>query len=137
MPVKSDKLGPGVLTFGETASPSEWSSQITKCTVEPKTDSEDPIPVLSGEEIDGDDTDTAELTGTILQSYDLTSLLKWSHDHHGETLPFRFQPNKEADLEVRGRVKIRRLSIGGDVKIRNSSDFAFPIIGDYALESAE
>lgn len=133
MPVKSDKLGPGVLTFGETASPSEWSSQITKCTVEPKTDSEDPIPTLSGEEIDGDDTDTAELTGTILQSYDLESLLIWSHEHHGETIGFRFQPNKETDLTVTGRVKIRRLSIGGDVKTRNTSDFAFPIIGNYEL----
>lgn len=136
MPVKSDKLGPGVLSFGETASASEWSSQITKCTVEPKTDSEDPIPVLSGEEIDGDDTDTAELTGTVLQSYDLDSLLKWSHDHHGETISFRFQPNRAAGLEVRGSVKIRRLSIGGDVKTRNTSDFAFPIVGDYTLTDA-
>lgn len=135
MPVRSDKLGPGVLTFGETASPSEWSSQITKCTVEPKTDSEDPIPVLSGEEIDGDDTDTAELTGTILQSYDLDSLLKWSHDFHGQTVTFRFQPNRDTALEVRGRVKIRRLSIGGDVKTRNTSDFAFPIVGDYTLHT--
>lgn len=135
MTIKSDKLGPGVLTFGETASPSEWSSQITKCTVEPKTDTEDPVPVLSGEEIDGDDTDTAELTGTILQSYDLESLLKWSHDHHGETISFRFQPNRAAGLTVTGLVKIRRLAIGGDVKIRNTSDFAFPIVGDYDLGS--
>lgn len=134
MPVKSDKLGPGTLTFGDTGTASEWAAQLTACTVEPSTDTEDPIPVLSGEEIDGDESDTAELSGTILQSYGVDSLLKWSHDHHRETMTFRFIPNNEAGLVVSGRVKIRRVSIGGDVKTRNTSDFTFPIVGDYTLD---
>lgn len=133
MPVKSDKLGPGVLTFGETASAEEWSAQLTKCLVEPKTDTEDSIPVLSGEEIGGEDTDSAELSGTILQSYDKDSLLMWAHRHHGEEMTFKFIPNAGAELQVTGRVKIQRLAIGGDVKTRNTSDFTYPIIGNYDL----
>lgn len=133
MPVKSDKLGPGVLTFGETASAEEWAGQLTKCLVEPKTETEDPIPTLSGEELAGDTTDTAELSGTILQSYDRDSLLLWAHTHHGETMPFKFVPNAGAELQVTGNVQVQRLSIGGDVKTRNTSDFTYTIIGDYEL----
>lgn len=133
MPVKSDKLGPGTLSIGATGTAEQWAAQLTSCSVEPSTDSEDPIPVLSGEEVDGDDTDTAELTGTILQSYDAQSLLLWSHENKGLTLPFTFVPNNDGDLQVTGFVKVRRLRIGGDVKTRNTSDFTFPIVGDYDL----
>lgn len=131
MPVKSDKLGPGTLTIGAVGTEQQFAAQLTACSVEPSTDTEDPIPTLSGEEIAGDDTDTAELTGTLLQSYDAQSLLLWSHEHKGEELPFKFIPNNEAALQVTGVVKVRRLRIGGDVKTRNTSDFTWPIIGDY------
>lgn len=134
MPVKSDKLGPGVLTFGETSSASEWAGQLTKCLVEPSTDTEDAIPTLSGEELAGDTTDSAELSGTILQSYDRDSLLLWAHEHHGEQMKFKFVPNSGAELQVTGLVQIQRLAIGGDVKTRNTSDFTYTIIGDYELK---
>ena len=133
MPVKSDKLGPGTLTIGETGTETQFASQLRSCAIEPSTDTEDPIDVLSGEQVDGDDTDTAELTGTILQSYDAQSLLLWAHEHKGETLPFTFIPNNDGALQVTGSVKIRRIRIGGDVKTRNTSDFTFPIVGDYDL----
>lgn len=133
MPVKSDKLGPGTLTIGATGTAAQFAAQLTACSVEPSTDTEDPIPTLSGEEIEGDDTDTAELTGTVLQSYDADSLLLWAQDHRGDKLPFTFIPNNDSDLQVTGTVKIRRLRIGGDVKTRNTSDFTFPIIGDYTV----
>lgn len=133
MPVKSDRLGPGSLIFGATGEESQWAGQLRSCAVEPSTDTEDPLPVLSGEELTGDDTDTAELTGTILQSYDLDSLLLWTHEHRGKIMPFTFTPNNDSDLVVTGQCKIRRLKIGGDVKTRNTSDFTFPIVGDYEL----
>ena len=134
MPVKSDKLGPGTLSIGATGTEEQFAAQLTACSVEPSTDTEDPIPTLSGEEVEGDDTDTAELTGTILQSYDAQSLLLWAQTHRGETLDFTFVPNNEGALQVTGQVKVRRLRIGGDVKTRNTSDFTFPIVGDYELE---
>ena len=54
MTVNASKLGPGVLTLGETGSPKEFGSQITNARIEPSYDTEDPIPVLSGEEVPGD-----------------------------------------------------------------------------------
>jgi len=134
MPVKSDKLGPGTLSIGETGTEEQFAAQLTACSVDPSTDEEDAIPVLSGEEIAGDETDSAELTGTLLQSYDAQSLLLWAHTHKGEQLPFTFTPNNDGALQVSGTVKIRRIKIGGDVKTRNTSDFTFPIVGDYDLE---
>jgi hypothetical protein len=134
MPVKSDKLGPGTLSIGATGTEEQWAAQLTACSVEPSTDTEDSIPVLSGEEIGGEDTDSAELSGTILQSYDAQSLLLWAHTHKGQELPFTFTPNNDGALQVTGIVKVRRVRIGGDVKTRNTSDFTFPIVGDYDLE---
>lgn len=134
MPVKSDKLGPGTLSIGETGTAEQFAAQLTACSVEPSTDTEDAIPTLSGEEIAGDDTDTAELSGTLLQSYDAQSLLLWAQTHRNQELPFTFIPNNDAALQVTGVVKVRRLRIGGDVKTRNTSDFTWPIIGDYTVE---
>jgi len=134
MPIKSDKLGPGTLTIGPTGTPQQFAAQCTAVAVEPSTDTSDPIATLSGDEIDGEDTDTAELTGTLLQSYDADSLLVWAHENRGLTHPFTFRPNNSTDLEVTGNVKIRRIKIGGDVKTRNTSDFTFPIVGDYDLD---
>ena len=77
------------------------------CSVEPSTDTEDSIPVLSGEEIDGDDTDTAELTGTILQSYDATSLLLWAHAHGAKPCRSRSPRTTTAPCRSPGTVKVR------------------------------
>lgn len=134
MPVKSDKLGPGTLSIGATGTEEQFAAQLTACSVEPSVDTEDDITVLSGDVLAGDETETAELTGTILQSYDLDSLLLWAQEKRGQTLPFTFIPNNDGALQVTGEVKIRRIRIGGDVKTRNTSDFTFPIVGDYLLE---
>lgn len=133
MPIKSTKLGPGQLTFGETGSPTEFGSQITNARVEPSYDTEDPIPVLSGEELAGDETATYVLAGTFLQDYtSMTSLVVWCKENEGTDLPFTFIPSTAGGIQVKGTVKIRAVNVGGDVKTRNTADFEFPGVGDYA-----
>lgn len=136
MPAKSHKLGPGSLTFGATGSEVEFATRARSVTVEPEVDEEDPIPVLSGDELPGDDEETYNLTGSILQDYDADSLLVWAHHHAGKVVPFQFTPDNDKALGVRGEVKVRRMSIGGDVKERNESDFEFKGIGMYELIDA-
>lgn len=133
MAVKSHKLGPGLLTFGEVGSPLEWGAQVRKCTVEPDSEDGDILPVLSGEEVTEDDEDTYNLTGEILQSYDAQSLLVWCHLNHREQVPFTFRPVSDQELGVKGTVIIKRLAIGGEVKTRNTSEFEFRGVGDYDL----
>lgn len=132
MAIKSHKLGPGFLTFGATGDEQEFGSQTTATLLEPSVDEEDNIPVLSGEELDGDETESYVLSGTFLQDYTgMTSLLVWCKENAGTVLPFKFVPNSEGGLQITGNVKIRAVSIGGDVKTRNTSDFEFKGVGDW------
>ena len=126
MAVKSHKTGPGTLKFGETGTVSEWGSQVRSCTINPSVDKGDPLGVLSGEKIAGDRTESYTLAGSILESYDLESLLLWAHVHAGEDIEFTFTPNSTQELGVTGIVTIERIAIGGDVDDQHpESDFEF------------
>lgn len=132
MAIKSSKLGPGLLTFGDTASPEEFGAQTTATAIEPEVDEGDDIDVLSGEVLSGDDEYTYNLTGTALQDYSgMTSWIVWCKENQGVELPFTFVPNNAEGLKVSGVVKIRAVKFGGDVKERNTSDFEFKGVGDY------
>ena len=137
MAVKSHKLGPGSLTFGETGTPVEWNTRTRSVVLEPEYDEEDPIPVLSGDELAGDGTESYSLTGTLLQDYDADSLLVYCHTHAGQTVPFRFTPDNDKALTAVGEVKIRRVPIGGEAKERAESDFEFPGVGMYELVNTD
>lgn len=130
MAIKSNKLGPGRLTIGAVGTPQEFGSQLRACKLEPSVDTSDPIPVLSGEELAGDDTYTYTLSGTILDDYSLTGLVPWAETNKGVTMPFEFVPSTEGTLMVKGTVKIQPIGLGGDVKTRNENDFEFALVGD-------
>lgn len=130
MAIKSHKLGPGSLTFGEVASEEEFASQLRSASLTPDVEEEDPIPVLSGEEMAGDEDYTWTIGGTILDDYTADSLAVWANTNKGQELPFVFQPNAETGtLKVTGVAKIRPIAIGGDVKSRNENDFEFKVVG--------
>lgn len=132
----SHRLGPGTLTFGEVGDLAEFSAQLRSCTITPEIDEGDPLPVLSGDE-QADDDESFTVAGSILQDYDLDSLLVWAHVNANTTVPFMFQPDNDKKLAVKGQVKVRRIAIGGDVKARNESDFEFPGVGMYDLVDSD
>lgn len=123
------KLGPGLLTFGETGSPKEFGGTTTQVTLEPEYDSDDATPVLSGGEFDGDETEKWTLKFTKFQTYDAESLDLWLYQNAGKTLPFTFVPTTEGKLQAKGKVKIRAASIGGEVKKKNTNELELPVIG--------
>lgn len=122
-------LGPGSLKIGETGTALEWAGDLTKTTLTPSTSSEDPIPLLDGTDLDGEDTTTWELGGSLVDNFDMDSLQKFALDHAGELLPFVWTPNNAASSDFSGVLKIRPIGWGGDVKKKNTQDFAFPLIG--------
>ena len=130
--IKSQKLTKGLLTIGETGTPTEWGGQVRAVTLGAEYDKEDDIPVLSGEKLAGDETKTETLSGTVLDDYSAVgSIFKFSKDNEGEELPFVWEPNSvDGGLRITGVVKMRQISIGGDVDTRNENDFEFPIVGD-------
>jgi hypothetical protein len=136
MTINSTKLGPGRLTLGPTGTTKEFGGQLRSCKLEPSVDTTDPIPVLSGEELPGDDTYSYVLSGTILDDYNLaTSLAVWAETNKGDVLPFEFVPANAGTLQVSGSVKVQPIGIGGDVKTRNENDFEFALVGDPVYES--
>ncbi len=126
MAVKSHKLGPGSLKLGATGSEIEFAVSLRSVAVEPETDEGDSLPVLSGDEIDEGDEETYNLTGSLLESYDIDSLQVWAHVNAGSVVPFTFRPDNDKAVGIKGQVKIRRIGWGGDVKERNEVDFEFP-----------
>ena len=136
MAVKSHKLGPGSLTFGETGTLVEFNTRLRSCTVEPEFEEGDPLPVLSGDELTDGDEESFNLTGSFLQDYDADSLLVWCHVHANQIVPFQFTPDNDKALMVTGEVKVRRVPIGGEAKERNESDFEFTGVGMYELVDA-
>jgi hypothetical protein len=131
MTVTAHRLGPGTLKFGETGTLMEFSAQITNGRISPSLEEEDTITVLNGEELDGDDTISWVVAGTLLQSYDKAGIIHWAFTNRLAKLPFEFVPNTEfSDYGWRGTAKIVPLEAGGDVKTRNTSDFEFKIIGE-------
>lgn len=133
MAVTTQKLGPGILRFGETGTEQEFGSQVTKAELKPEYDTEDAVPVLSGEEVGGDETESYALAGEFLQEFSMASLIAWCKANSGTVLPFVFVPNTNAGFQVTGSVRIRAVAIGGDVKKSNTTEFEFPGIGEWDL----
>ena len=129
MPIKTLKVWEGELIFGAPGQPNEFSSQVTAATVEPSVDTEDDVPVLSGEVLPGEDEETAVLTGSFLQDITVNGFSTWTWENAGQTVPFLYVPNTATERQISGEVKVRRTSIGGEVKQRASADFEFPCIG--------
>lgn len=131
----AQKLGPGRLTIGETGTPTEWGAYTTNTRLEPEVDDGDTMWFLDNTS-DNDETESYVLAGTIAQTYDAESLLLFCHENRGKKLPFTFVPSDDSDLIASGTIRIRAVSIGGDVKVKNTSDFEFPgVDGFYELAS--
>lgn len=137
MPARATALGPGSLKFGDTGSEQEFASQVTVVRLEPSYDAEDNIPVLSGEEIAGAETETWTLTGEFLQEFGIGNLVQWCFDNSGEELPFTFRPRTDGQLSATGTALIRAVSVGGDVKAKNTAEFEFKVVGRPAVTTTE
>lgn len=138
MAIETYKLGPGTLTLG--AGPLQVAGQITNARVdwsESVSGGRDPIPVLSGEELAGEDGNpsyNAVLAGTLLQDLAAAGVIAWSWTNKGTEQAFTFVPNTVEARQVQGILVPVPLTIGGDVKVENTSDFSWRIIGDPDFE---
>lgn len=129
------KLGPGLLTLGETGTPKEFGTQVSEATLAPEYDSDDPINVLSGDEYAGDETEAWTLSVVLYQDYTAESLNLWLYDNAGLEVPFTFVPSKDGVIQATGKIKVRAGSIGGEVKKRNTSEVEMPVVGRPVLDA--
>lgn len=130
MAVQYITVGPGVLRIGDDAAASDFSSQITAATIKPKVDQSDSIPVLSGEEIAGDRSESFTLEGSLLQDLGATdSRVEWLWEHRGEKHPFSYIPANSAGRQITGELIVEAVELGGEVKKKPQSDFEFQLVG--------
>ena len=61
-----------------------------------------------------------------MDDFDTDNLSAWCFDHSGETMPFEWVPNNKGKIKWTGKVNVSAVSIGGDVKNKNTNDFSFP-----------
>lgn len=130
---KSTVLGPGILEFGEVGSLKDFSCQVTSITVGMDPDRDDPTPTLCGGALVNEATYEATLEATLVQDLEESGIVKWSWDNRGVTMPVRYVPNRKAGLEITGEIVVDPISIGGDVKKRNTSDVKWAFVGEPQL----
>lgn len=140
MPAKTVKLGPGLLTIGETGTLVDFTCQITGATVAWTVDVGDDTPVLCGETVPGERTYSSTLSGTLYQDLGAVApagIVDFSWAHKGEEVPFEFVPSTTAGQSVTGSVVVDPLDVGGDTAGENmTSDFEWTIVGEPVLGTA-
>jgi len=133
MPGKATKLGPGILTLGDTATGLDLSCQLSAAKVEWDKDKEDDVEVLCGDTVAGGVTYTAKLTATVLLDLSDGGMVDFTWDHKGEEIAFVFEPSTAEAKAVTGTLVVDPLDVGGDeVKKNMSVDLEWDIVGEPA-----
>lgn len=130
------KLGPGVFTIGAGALAVEV--QLTNIRVEwtENVSNEEAVNFLDGTSDLGDEdvTFTAVVSGNVQQD-DLSAagFVSYTWSNKGTEQPFTFQPRTDVTRRITGTCKPVPITVGGDVKVKNRSDFTFRCVGDPVL----
>lgn len=130
MAITDSRIKGGSLTLDNLTT---FAKQITSCSLEPAEATE-------GEEIEtmtGDKLSAAEVTtwvlnlGSIQDFDDAMGLVEFARQRAGEEVEFTWKPNDVAmGPTYSGVVKIRALTIGGEVATRLTNTKAWPVVGD-------
>lgn len=140
MTIKSYKMGPGTLKFGSGLA-TDASCQVRACRVDwtENVTEEADIDVLCGEVLEGEDEATydASLVFTVLQDIDSADFVSWTWTNKGSEEAFEFIPSTAEGRKVTGTARVIPLTVGGDVKTRNTADATWrctvdPVLGDVA-----
>lgn len=119
MPVKSYKLGPGVLELGTDPDNLDVSAQVRSMLVRAaeRVTRVEAVPVLSGEELEGSETVDHDFTlvGNVIQDLDVDGFVDWSWAHKGDPVAVVFTPSTAKGRTCTGIIVPVPLDFGGDV----------------------
>lgn len=135
-------VGPGRFTLYETdgtvdppvTTETDFSCQLTTATVAWSDETEDPISVLCGDEEPGDTTWSATISGTMHQDRRVDGTVRWTWENKGGVFDSVYVANDADGIQVSGRVKVKPIDFGGDVKTSPTSDFEWEYVGDPVIE---
>lgn len=126
---KKHVLGPGSLILGDVGTPLDLSCQVTNIVVAAEGDSEDPVYTLCGNSEAGERTYAWTLSITAFQDVDADGIIDYTWKHAGTQVPFTFKPDLATGAQVDGNVIIDPVQLGGDVKVKNTSEAEWQITG--------
>ena len=135
MTVNDSRLLKGTLNFGATPVTVAVEGQTTNLIIEQQDgDAEDLQYVLSGESVGGQTTPGPwHITGSFIQDFAaaVDSFQRWSYLNRNTVVPFTFTPNdQETSPTITGQVMVQFLGLGGDVRVRNTRDIDWGIVGE-------
>jgi hypothetical protein len=137
MAVSTITVGAGTFTIGAAGLLTNFSSQVTSIKLVPSAETGDSIPVLSGESVAGEFSETYTIEGTLLQDFGVaTSKVEWLYAHSGETHVFEFDPATTGLTKITGSLVVTAVEIGGDVKTKPTADFSFTCVGKPTVVAA-
>lgn len=138
MAINESKLKTGLLTLGGIAGVppalptggTEFACQATNVRIAPTFNEEgDSVETLCGDSLAPATTTEWALQGTSIQDFTFPdSFLEYTWTNNLVQVPFIWKPNATGPT-FSGNVQIRALEVGGDVNVRLTTDFDWPIAG--------
>lgn len=126
---KIHKLGPGTLVLGSVGTQLDMSCQLTNFKVAAEADAEDAEAVLCGDNIAGARIYTWTVSGALFQDIEADGVIDFTWKHAGNEMPFKFVPDAATSAAVTGRVTVDPIEFGGDVNVKNKSEFEWAAVG--------
>lgn len=127
------KIGPGALIVGAIGTAVDIATRCSSATIKWKKKADDAEQMLSGDDIAGDTTYTAQLTATVKQG-DLSAggLIAYTWTHKGQQVPFVYQPYGDGPA-ITGELVIDPIDAGGAVGTKPTSDLTWDCVGEPEL----
>lgn len=126
---KIHKLGPGTLVLGSIGTQLDMSCQLTNFKVAAEADAEDSEAVLCGDTIAGARIYTWTASGALFQDIEADGVIDFTWKNAGTEMPYKFVPDAAGTAAVTGRLIVDPLEFGGDVNVKNKSEFEWAHVG--------
>jgi hypothetical protein len=136
MAATDSRLGPGTLTLGTLTGA---GCQMSNVKLVPEFDEEDGTPTLCDPKPAPLSTTSWALEGSAVQDWeDSAGFVEFCRTNDGSTVAFEWVPNSTLTPVVTyaGSCQVRAVEIGGDVAVQNTTDFSFPVVGDFTRTEA-
>lgn len=131
MTVIDSRLGPGTLSLGTVDAA---GCQMSNVKLTPDSAEEDGTPTLCDPKPAPMVETTWALTGTAVQDWESSEgFVEFCRLNDGTTQTFSWVPNTSLTEPVTysGECQVRAVEFGGDVAVQNTTDFEFPVVGEF------
>lgn len=129
------RLDPGILTLTVDSNPFNAGNFAVKALLNAGYSVGDPVEVLDGPDLPGEEESKPSLEVEFLESYDAESMIAWLHKNKGKEAEFVFVPSKKGKLKATGKVQIVPANLGGEIGKENKQSITMKVIGDYELHT--